>query len=315
MRVLISGGAGFIGSHLCDYLLKKGDKVICLDNLLTGKKENINHLLKDKNFKFINQDITEDFSFPGKIDAICHLASAASPKDYLKFPIETLKAGSAGTLNLLELSRKKKAIFLLASTSEVYGDPKISPQKEDYRGNVNCIGPRSCYDEAKRFAEALTIAYHRKHSLEVRIARIFNTYGPRMKKDDGRVIPTFICQSLKNEPLTVFGKGNQTRSFCYISDLIEGLYTLLITPDLIRGRARINEPVNLGNPSELKIIGLAKKVIALSKSKSSLTYKPLPVDDPRRRCPDIKRAKELLGWQPKVNLEEGLKRTITWFKK
>ena len=652
MKILISGGAGFIGSHLCDYLLKKGHQVICLDNLLTGKKENIIHLLKNKNFKFIKQDITERFSLPGKIDAVCHLASAASPKDYLKFPLETLKAGSIGTLNLLELARKKRAIFLLASTSEVYGDPKVSPQKENYWGNVNPIGPRSCYsddtgiltqrgwvklselkdgdlvmtlnknkqmelqrptemikqnycgelikfknyqvdllvtpnhkmyvklrddkkrnefklipafesinwsradmlksgdwkgreenwftfpktvsknykkeaikkvkmddwlefmgyflsegcvhiyrkkqvinnktyysniyniliaqdkkniksrekiekclnklpfkyfksdhhqyrivdkqlgehlkqfgksyekfipreflnlskrqlkilfdalmlgdgnkdgtryysnsyklisdvqeiiiklglsgniavhdkrkkrplcqihlltknrkdwltptypkrqieqyrgcvycvnvpnhiilirrngkplfcgncyDEAKRFSEALTIAYHRKHSLEIRIARIFNTYGPRMKGKDGRAIPTFISQALKNEDLTVFGKGTQTRSFCYISDLIEGIYRLL--------KSKINEPVNLGNPSEMKIIDLAKKIIALSRSKSSLIYKPLPLDDPRRRCPDIKRARELLGWQPKVNLEEGLKRTITWFKK
>ncbi|MCK4244470.1 MAG: GDP-mannose 4,6-dehydratase, partial [Candidatus Omnitrophica bacterium] len=259
-----------------------------------------------KNFSFARTDITQRFSLPGRVDAICHLASAASPKDYLKFPLETLKAGSAGTLNLLELARKKRAIFLLASTSEVYGDPKVSPQRENYWGNVNCIGPRSCYDEAKRFSEALTIAYHRKYSLEVRIARIFNTFGPRMKGNDGRAIPTFIGQSLKNEDLTVFGKGDQTRSFCYISDLIEGIYRLL--------KSKEPRPINLGNPSEMKIVDLAKKVIALSKSKSSLVYKPLPVDDPKRRCPDIKRAKELLGWQPKVNLEEGLKRTIAWFR-
>jgi len=307
MKVLISGGAGFIGSHLCDYLLKKGDKVICFDNLLTGRKENIAHLLKNKNFKFIKQDITEKFSLSGRVDAICHLASAASPKDYLKFPVETLKAGSIGTLNLLELARKKKAVFLLASTSEVYGDPKISPQREDYRGNVNSIGPRSSYDEAKRFSEALVMAFHRKCGLKIRIARIFNTYGPRMKKDDGRVIPAFIDQALKNKPLTVFGKGNQTRSFCYISDLIEGIYKLL--------RSKEAKPVNLGNPFEMKIIDLAKLIIKLTKSKSSLTYQPLPIDDPKCRCPDIEKARRILNWQPKIDLEDGLKRTICFCKK
>ena len=306
MRILISGGAGFIGSHLCDYLLKKRNKVICLDNLLTGRKENIVHLLKNKNFKFIKQDVSEKFSLSGRVDAICHLASAASPKDYLKFPVETLKAGSIGTLNLLRLAKKKKAVFLLASTSEVYGDPKISPQREDYWGNVNSIGPRAVYDEAKRFSEALVMAFYRKHSLEIRIARIFNTYGPRMKKDDGRVIPAFIDQALKNKPLTVFGKGNQTRSFCYVSDLIEGLYKLL--------RAKETGPINLGNSFEMKIIDLAKLIIKLTRSKSSLTYQVLPIDDPKCRRPDIKKAKKLLSWQPEINLEQGLQKTITWFK-
>ena len=306
MRILITGGAGFIGSHLCDYLLKKGYDVIAMDNLITGKADNIAHLAGNEHFHFIKQDVTEYLYVKGEIDYIFHFASPASPLDYQKYPIQTLKVGSLGTHKALGLAREKKAKFLLASTSEVYGDPQVNPQKEDYRGNVNCIGPRGVYDEAKRFAEALTMAYYRYHGIDTRIARIYNTYGPRMRKDDGRVIPTFINQVLRTEPLTVFGDGSQTRSFCYISDLVEGLYRLAIS--------EVREPINLGNPEEMSILQFAEELLRITKSKSRVSFKPLPVDDPKVRRPDISKAKELLGWQPKVKLKEGLLRTIEWFR-
>ena len=306
MRILITGGAGFIGSHLCDYLLKKGYDVIAMDNLITGKADNIAHLAGNEHFHFIKQDVTEYLYVKGGIDYIFHFASPASPLDYQKYPIQTLKVGSLGTHKALGLAREKKAKFLLASTSEVYGDPQVNPQKEDYRGNVNCIGPRGVYDEAKRFAEALTMAYYRYHGIDTRIARIYNTYGPRMRKDDGRVIPTFINQVLRSEPLTVFGDGSQTRSFCYISDLVEGLYRLAIS--------EVREPINLGNPEEMSILQFAEELLRITKSKSRVSFKPLPVDDPKVRRPDISKAKELLGWQPKVKLKEGLLRTIEWFR-
>jgi len=306
VRILITGGAGFIGSHLCDYLLKKGYDVIAMDNLITGKVDNIVHLAGNEHFHFIKQDVTEYLYVKGEIDYIFHFASPASPLDYQKYPIQTLKVGSLGTHKALGLAKEKKAKFLLASTSEVYGDPQVNPQKEDYRGNVNCIGPRGVYDEAKRFAEALTMAYYRYHGIDTRIARIYNTYGPRMRKDDGRVIPTFINQALRSEPLTVFGDGSQTRSFCYISDLVEGLYRL--------ATSEVREPINLGNPEEMSILQFAEELLKITKSKSRVSFKPLPVDDPKVRRPDISKAKELLGWQPKVKLKEGLLRTIEWFR-
>jgi len=307
MRILVTGGAGFLGSHLCDYLLKKNHQVIAMDNLITGNINNIAHLAGNENFKFIKQDVTEYIYVPEELDYILHFASPASPIDYQKYPIQTLKVGSLGTHKTLGLAKEKKANFLLASTSEVYGDPLINPQKEDYWGNVNPIGPRGVYDEAKRFAEALTMAYHRYHGIGVRIVRIFNTYGPRMRANDGRVVPAFINQALKGEPLTVFGDGSQTRSFCYISDLVEGIYKLMLLD--------VNEPVNIGNPEEMSILEFAQKVIEITKSKSKIIFKELPQDDPRVRRPDISRAKELLGWKPKVSLEEGLRRTIEWFRK
>jgi len=306
MKILITGGAGFIGSHLCDYFLKKGHDVIAMDNLITGKVDNIAHLAGNKHFHFIEQDVTEYLYLEGKVDYIFHFASPASPLDYQKYPIQTLKVGSLGTHKALGLAREKKAKFLLASTSEVYGDPKVNPQKEDYWGNVNCIGPRGVYDEAKRFAEALTMAYHRYHKIDTRIARIFNTYGPRMRKNDGRVIPAFINQALDGKPLTVFGDGSQTRSFCYISDLVEGLYKL--------AASSVNEPINLGNYDEMSILQFAEELLKITKSKSRILFKPLPVDDPKVRRPDVTRAKDLLGWQPKVKLREGLLRTIEWFR-
>jgi dTDP-glucose 4,6-dehydratase len=304
--VLITGGAGFIGSHLCERLLKEGFKVICMDNLITGNLENIKPLLKDKNFLFIKHDVTKYIEIKGKIDYVLHFASPASPCDYLKLPIQTLKVGSLGTHNTLGLAMKKRAKFLLASTSEVYGDPLVHPQPESYWGNVNPIGLRGVYDEAKRFAEAITMAYHRVHKIDTKIARIFNTYGERMRIDDGRVIPNFILQALNNQPLTVYGKGTQTRSFCYIQDLIEGILKLMFS--------QINEPINLGNPLEFKILDLAHLIIKLTESKSKIIFKPLPQDDPCRRKPDIRKAKKILNWKPKVNLEEGLIRTITWFR-
>jgi len=304
--VLITGGAGFIGSHLCERLLKEGFKVICMDNLITGNLENIKPLLKDKNFLFIKHDVTKYIEIKGKIDYVLHFASPASPCDYLKLPIQTLKVGSLGTHNTLGLAKRKKAKFLLASTSEVYGDPLVHPQPENYWGNVNPIGLRGVYDEAKRFAEAITMAYHRVHKIDAKIARIFNTYGERMRIDDGRVIPNFILQALNNQPLTVYGKGTQTRSFCYIQDLIEGILKLMFS--------QINEPINLGNPLEFKILDLAHLIIKLTESKSKIIFKPLPQDDPCRRKPDIRKAKKILNWKPKVNLEEGLIRTITWFR-
>ncbi len=307
MKVLITGGAGFLGLHLCDYLLAKGHQVIALDNLITGKVVNIAHLAGNKHFQFIKQDVTEYLYLKGKIDYILHFASPASPVDYQKYPIQTLKVGSLGTHKALGLAREKKAKFLLASTSEVYGDPQVTPQKEDYWGNVNSLGPRGMYDESKRFAEALTMAYHRYHKIDTRIARIFNSYGPRMRKDDGRVVPTFVNQALKGQPLTVFGDGSQTRSFCYVSDLVEGIYKLMVS--------EINEPVNLGSPDEMSILDFARSMLEITRSQSKVTYKPLPENDPRVRRPDISRAKKYLKWQPKVELREGLKKTLAWFGK
>ena len=307
MRILVTGGAGFIGSHLCEYLLNKKHNVICVDNLLTGKMENIEHLLGSKQFEFIKLDVTNYIHIPGKLDAVMHFASPASPIDYHKYPIPTLKVGALGTHKALGLAKEKKAIFMIASTSEVYGDPLVNPQTESYWGNVNPIGPRGVYDEAKRFAEAMTMAYHRYHKLQVRIVRIFNTYGPRMRKDDGRAVPTFITQALKNKPITMFGNGKQTRSFCYISDMVEGLYRLLLSNK--------NEPVNIGNPREITLNELAKIIIKITNSKSKVVHRPLPVDDPKVRRPDITRAKKFLHWTPKVSLEDGLTKTISWFKK
>jgi dTDP-glucose 4,6-dehydratase len=306
MRVLITGGAGFIGSDLCDALLTEGHAVICLDNLITGKIANIQHLMENKYFKFARHDITEYIRISEDIDYVLHFASPASPVDYLKLPIETLKAGSFGTCTALDLAKEKNARFLLASTSEVYGDPHVSPQKEDYWGNVNPIGPRSVYDEAKRFSETLTMAYHRKYQIDTKIARIFNTYGPRMRKDDGRVIPNFVNQALRNRPLTIFGDGSQTRSFCYISDLIDGILKLMLSDT--------HEPVNLGNPQEMTILELARRIREITGSESEVVYEPLPEDDPKQRHPDISRAHKMLRWRPKVTLDEGLKATINWFQ-
>jgi dTDP-glucose 4,6-dehydratase len=306
MRVVITGAAGFIGSHLCDYFIKKKHYVVAIDNLITGNIKNIEHLFGNERFLFIKHDVTNYIHIPGKVDAVLHFASPASPVDYLKYPIQTLKVGALGTHKALGLAKEKKAIFMLASTSEVYGDPQVSPQPESYWGNVNPIGPRGVYDEAKRFAEALTMAYHRYHKLPVRIVRIFNTYGPRMRLNDGRVVPNFIYQALKNKPITVYGDGTQTRSFCYISDLVEGIYKLLFKD--------IPEPVNLGNPQEMRIIDFAYLIKKLTNSKSKIVFKPLPQDDPKQRRPDITKAKKLLNWEPKVSLENGLKLTIEYFK-
>ncbi len=296
-----------MGSHLVDLLLKEGNEVICLDNLITGSMDNLAHLQDNKKFRFIKQDVTEYIKIDGPIDYVLHFASPASPIDYQKYPIQTLKVGALGAHKTLGLAKTKTAKFLLASTSEVYGDPLVNPQRENYWGNVNAIGPRGMYDEAKRFAEAMTMAYHRYHGIDTRIARIFNTFGERMRKKDGRVVPTFITQALANEPLTVFGDGSQTRSFCYVSDMIEGLYKLMLSV--------IHEPINLGNPQEMTILDFAKKIIELTKSKSKIVYKPLPQDDPKVRRPDISKARKLLKWEPKISLEEGLKKTIAWFKK
>ncbi|MDP3143166.1 MAG: SDR family oxidoreductase [Candidatus Omnitrophota bacterium] len=304
--VLITGGAGFIGSHLCDRLTGEGFKVICMDNLITGKIENIQHLLKRPDFRFIKHNVSQYINLPGKIDYVLHFASPASPVDYLMHPIPTLKVGSLGTHNALGVAKAKKAKFLLASTSEVYGDPLEHPQTECYWGNVNPVGPRGCYDEAKRFAEAITMAYHRAHKIDTRIVRIFNTYGERMRINDGRVVPNFIYQALHNKPLTVYGKGKQTRSFCYVSDLIEGIYKLM--------HSNISDPVNLGNPNEFTIIDFAKLVIKLTDTKSKIVFKPLPQDDPKQRRPDISKAKKLLNWQPSIQLEKGLHATIKWFE-
>ncbi len=307
MRILITGGAGFLGSHLCDRLIKEGHSVICMDNLITGTLDNIAHLMKNKDFKFVRQDVTEYIKIDEPLDYVVHFASPASPIDYQRYPIQTLKVGALGAHKTLGLAKAKTAKFLLASTSEVYGDPLVNPQREDYWGNVNAIGPRGMYDEAKRFAEAMTMAYHRYHGMDTRIARIFNTFGERMRKKDGRVVPTFISQALANEPLTVFGDGSQTRSFCYVSDMIEGIYRLMLS--------NIHKPINLGNPQEMTILDFAKKIIELTGSKSRIVYKPLPQDDPKVRRPDISKAKELLKWKPKISLEEGLSRTIEWFRK
>lgn len=305
--VVVTGGAGFLGSHLCDRLITEGFQVICIDNFITGSPDNIAHLFGNDNFKFIKHDVTNFIHVPGKIDYILHFASPASPIDYLKLPIQTLKVGSLGTHKALGLAKEKNAIFLLASTSEVYGDPLIHPQNEDYWGNVNPVGPRGVYDEAKRFAESLTMAYHRYHGLQTRIVRIFNTYGPRMRLNDGRVLPTFIGQALRDEPLSIFGDGSQTRSFCYVDDLIEGIYRLMLSDEVY--------PVNIGNPDEITIKQFADEVINLTGSKSKIAYHPLPEDDPKVRQPDISKAKRLLGWEPKVSRTEGIKRTLEYFRK
>ena len=305
-RILITGGAGFIGSHLCERFLAEGDDVICMDNFLTGTPDNVAHLFVDRRFTFIQQDVTTYIYVSGPLDAILHFASPASPVDYLEFPIPTLKVGSLGTHKALGLAKEKRARLLLASTSEVYGDPLEHPQSEDYWGNVNPIGPRGVYDEAKRFAEALTMAYHRAHGVETRIVRIFNTHGPRMRLNDGRVVPNFISQALKGEPLTVYGDGSQTRSFCFVSDLVEGIVRLL--------RSDYRSPVNLGNPIEVSIREFADRIKALTASRSEIAFRPLPVDDPKVRQPDITRARQLLGWEPRVSLEDGLRRTIDYFR-
>lgn len=304
---VVTGGAGFLGSHLCDRLLAEDFYVICIDNFLTGRIGNIEHLFGNPNFQFIKLDVTNFIHIPGNVDYILHFASPASPIDYLKFPIQTLKVGSLGTHKALGLAKEKDARFLIASTSEVYGDPLIHPQQEDYWGNVNPVGPRGVYDEAKRFAEAMTMAYHRYHGLETRIVRIFNTYGPRMRLDDGRALPAFISQALKGEDVTIFGDGKQTRSFCFVSDLIDGIYKLLLSNEPM--------PVNIGNPNEITIEDFAREVIKLTGSKSKLIYQELPVDDPKVRQPDITRAKNILSWEPKVDRAEGLKITLEYFKK
>ena len=307
VTVLLTGGAGFIGSHLCKFLLNKQYKVICIDNFITGNPANIASLENNPNFSFMQHDITKFIDIKEDVNYVLHFASPASPVDYKNFPIQTLKVGSLGTHNALGVAKTKGAKFLLASTSEIYGDPLIHPQPESYWGNVNPIGPRGVYDEAKRFAEALSLAYHRVHKIDVKIVRIFNTYGPNMRHHDGRAIPAFIDQALSGEPLAVFGDGSQTRSFCYISDLIEGIYKLMVSP--------LNEPVNLGNPKEMSILELANTIKALTKSESKIVFKELPIDDPKVRQPDITRAKKELNWRPRIKLEEGLKTTIEWFKK
>ena len=305
MKILITGGAGFIGSHLCDFLLEKGHEVICMDNLITGNMDNIAHLFGRKEFSFVHHDVTNYIYVAGDLDYILHFASPASPKDYLMFPIQTLKVGALGTHKALGLARAKGSKFLLASTSECYGDPLVHPQPEDYWGNVNPIGLRGVYDEAKRFAEATTMAYHRYHGIDTRIIRIFNTYGPRMRKADGRAIPNFITQALSGRALTVFGDGSQTRSICYVSDLVDGVYKLM--------NSDVDTPVNIGNPEEMTILQLAEKIIAITGSQSEIAFKSLPEDDPKVRRPDIAKARKLLGWEPSVMADEGLRRTVDWF--
>ncbi len=303
---VVTGGAGFLGSHLCDRLVAEGHTVICIDNLITGDTANIAHLFGNDRFRFVHHDVTNYLFVDGPIDYIFHFASPASPIDYLKFPIQTLKVGSLGTHKALGLAKAKAARFLLASTSETYGDPLVHPQKESYWGNVNPVGPRGVYDEAKRFAEAMTMAYHRYHKLETRIVRIFNTYGERMRIEDGRAIPAFMSQALRDQDVTVFGDGSQTRSVCYVSDLIDGIFRLMMSDHAL--------PVNIGNPEEITMLGLAKEIIALSGSKSRIVYKDLPQDDPKVRQPDITRAKDLLGWSPKISRQDGLKRTMGYFR-
>ncbi|MGO9464260.1 MAG: UDP-glucuronic acid decarboxylase family protein [Isosphaeraceae bacterium] len=307
MRTVITGGAGFIGSHLCERFLADGDDVICVDNMLTGAKRNIVHLLDNPRFRFLEHNVSEPIAVDGAVDNVLHFASPASPADYLAHPIPTLKVGSLGTHNALGLARAKEARFLLASTSEVYGDPEVHPQREEYWGNVNPIGPRGCYDEAKRFAEAITMAYHRYHAVKTRIVRIFNTYGPRMRLNDGRCLPNFMRQALRGEPLTIYGQGEQTRSFCYVSDLVEGIVRLL--------DADYSDPVNLGNPAEITVMQLAQEILTLiTDTRSRIVFEPLPQDDPKRRKPDITRAQTLLGWQPRVERSDGLKRTLEYFR-
>ena len=306
MRILVTGGAGFIGSHLCEFLLARGHEVVCMDNLLTGATDNIERLSADPRFSFVKHDVTGYLVVEGSLDYVLHFASPASPHDYLEMPIQTLKVGALGTHRTLGLAKAKRAAFLLASTSEVYGDPLVHPQREDYWGNVNPIGPRGVYDEAKRFAEALTMAYHRFHGVDTRIVRIFNTYGERMRLDDGRAIPAFITQALAGKPLTVYGDGSQTRSFQYISDLVDGIWRLMQAP--------VTVPVNIGNPHEMTLLALAEKIRRLSGSPSGIVFEPLPEDDPKVRQPDIGRARTLLGWEPRVDVDEGLGRTIAWFR-
>ncbi len=303
---VVTGAAGFLGSHLTDLLLARGHKVIGIDKFVTGTVDNISHLGGNPNFKFIQQDVSEFIFLNEPVDYVWHFASPASPVDYLELPIQTLKVGSLGTHKALGLAKNKRARFLLASTSEIYGDPLVHPQTEDYWGNVNSIGPRGCYDEAKRFAEAMTMAYHREHGVETRIVRIFTTYGPRMRLNDGRVVPSFISQALKNKPVTVFGKGRQTRSFCFVSDLIEGIYRLMISP--------YDQPMNIGNPSELTVLEFARKIIHATGSRSRIVFKSLPQDDPKQRQPDIARARKILRWAPRVPLEQGLTDTIAYFR-
>jgi dTDP-glucose 4,6-dehydratase len=303
---VVTGGAGFLGSHLCDLLLARGHKVIAMDNFVTGSVDNIAHLAGNKNFKFIQHDVTEFIFLEGPVNFVWHLASPASPIDYLEIPIKTLKVGSLGTHNALGLAKNKGARLLLASTSEIYGDPLVHPQQESYWGNVNTIGPRGCYDESKRFAEAIVMAYHRQHQVETRIVRIFNTYGPRMRLNDGRVVPAFISQALRDQPITVFGEGKQTRSFCYVSDLLEGIYRLM--------NSSTHEPVNIGNPHEMTMLEFAREIIEAIGSRSKIVHRPLPQDDPKQRRPDITRAKTILKWEPKVPLKEGLTKTIEYFR-
>jgi dTDP-glucose 4,6-dehydratase len=306
VRTLITGGAGFIGSHLCERFLARGDEVVCVDNLITGALANIEPLQTNPRFTFLRHDISQPLEVDGPVDNVLHFASPASPVDYLLYPIQTLKVGALGTHNTLGLAKLKGSRYLVASTSEVYGDPEVHPQPESYWGHVNSVGPRGCYDEAKRFAEAIVMAYHRAHGVDTRIIRIFNTYGPRMRLDDGRVLPNFMGQALRGEPLTVYGDGSQTRSFCYVDDLVDGIEKLL--------GVTFHEPVNLGNPSEVTILEFAREILALSGSKSAIEYRPLPQDDPKLRRPDITRARELLGWSPKVDRHEGLKRTLAYFQ-
>ncbi|MBM3321183.1 MAG: SDR family oxidoreductase [Candidatus Eisenbacteria bacterium] len=306
MRALVTGGAGFLGSHLCDLLIREGHEVVAMDNFITGNPDNFQHLIGNPSFRFVQHDVTEFIYVAGSLDAVIHFASPASPIDYLELPIQTLKVGALGTHKALGLAKAKGARFLLASSSEVYGDPLVHPQEESYWGNVNPIGPRGVYDEAKRFGEALAMAYHRTHGVETRIARIFNTFGPRMRARDGRVVPTFIVQALNHEPLTVFGDGTQTRSFCYVSDLVDGIYRLLLSDE--------THPVNLGNPAEMTIARFAEEILEITGSSSRIEYRDLPQDDPKVRQPDIRRARTILGWEPKVGLREGLERTIDHFR-
>jgi len=306
LRIVVAGAAGFIGSHFCDRLIADGHTVVALDNLLTGRAENLAQLRHEPRFSFLQQDVTQPFTIDGAVDAVANLASPASPKDYLEHPIETLDVGSIGTRRLLELALAKGARFLLTSTSECYGDPLVHPQVETYWGNVNPVGPRSCYDESKRFAEALTMAYHRKHGARTNIARIFNTYGPRMKLDDGRVVPAFLDQALHGRPITVFGDGSQTRSFCYVEDLVDGLCRLMLSEE--------RYPVNLGNPQEMTILAFAEHIRRLTGASSPIRFEPLPEDDPKVRRPDITKAQQVLGWSPRVSLDEGLRRTVEYFQ-
>jgi dTDP-glucose 4,6-dehydratase len=306
MRVLVTGGAGFIGSHLCEFLLGHGCEVVAMDNFSTGSADNLAPVAKESRFTLVRHDVTEFIDLPGSLDWVLHFASPASPLDYLELPIQTLKVGALGTHNALGLAKATGARFLLASTSEVYGDPLVHPQREDYWGNVNPVGPRGVYDEAKRFAEAITMAYHRVHGVDTRIVRIFNTYGPRMRLKDGRAIPAFMSQALTNTPVTVFGDGSQTRSFQYITDLIDGVWRLM--------QSTTNDPVNIGNPNEMTLLALAKRVIALTGSRSNIVFRPLPEDDPKVRQPDICRARSVLGWEPRVGTDEGLRHTLNWFR-